>query len=201
MSRVSQDVTDETHLEVAAGLYALRLQEIGDRIVSKSWKTSEAITEISKSSHIVSVSIEVCACFMHDLSRNLPVIEGDSLNELAYGPIVRYCSNQMGLFVELLQEKQAFGLAGYSGEAIEAEMLHAIETREIEYAGIPYMGVPEHASRIITNLPGETRSALSFVFTHQFIVDALIELDLAGVSQHLQEALTPDLIAYLSKTK
>ena len=80
-------------------------------------------------------------------------------------------------------------------------MLNAIETRELEYAALPYMDVPEHTSRIITNLAGETRSALSFVFIHQFIINALVELDLAGASRHFQEALTPDLIAYLRKTE
>ncbi len=196
-----QEVTNEIHLEVAAALYALHLQEIGDRIVSKSWKTSEAITEICKSSQIVSASIEICACFIHDLSRNLPIIEGDCLNELVYGPTVRYCSRELGDLVEQLQDARAFSIAVYSGDVIEAEMLHTIETRDLEYSEIPYMNVPEHASRIITNLAGETSSALSFVFTHQFIVDALIELDLAGASKHLQEALTPDLITYLRKTE
>jgi len=89
----------------------------------------------------------------------------------------------------------------YSGDVIEAEALHVIETREAEYAALPYFDVPMHASRIIYKLPGETKSALSYAFIHQFIFDALIELDIAGASKHFQEVLTPDLITYLRKTE
>jgi hypothetical protein len=193
-------VNDEIHLELAAKLYAVYLQEIGDKIVFGSWKTSEAIMRVSKSNHIVSVSIEVCAFLLHLFSRNLPIVEGDRLNEFVYSPSVKYCSQELGCLVEQLQDWGAFNIAVFSCDAIEAEARLTIEKRDLEYSRLPYMGLAEHASRIITtDLADGERSDLTLSFTNLSITQALAALNFAWVSQHLQKSLTPYLCAYLSK--
>ena len=106
---------NKTNLEFAAEVYALCLHEVGDTIVSLSFRTAEDITQIHGSNHVLSVAIELCAYFLHELSRRLPNVDGDYLNEFAYSPMVHYCSEQMGCLVEQMQDVGAISPRLFSG--------------------------------------------------------------------------------------
>ena len=201
-------MSEEAHLELAVRVFGLYLQEVGDNIVSESFKASDLFVRTFSSNAFVSVSIEVCAFFLHHLSRMLPNTDGDYLNECVYGPLVGCCAQTLGKSIEKMQGSGAFGLTVpthdglegetttsiFSSEDVEAETRSTVEQRDAGYANSMPEETGRHASKIIADLLGEEKNAMCVALCGFELAKSLARLDFAFVSHHMQEILTPELI-------